>query len=1115
MALIITLSMIVLVSVAILAFFSMVTADMKVEASRGGRVRADLIAQSGGVHAAGRVIAEITGPDFSVPSTIDGFTVYTPRNRTNAVPLRQLSAAIPLNGTNFVNLVRQSIPSADPAASGDSTSGGASDGRTIDTGRWSAPLLVQGGFTATNQLPNWVYVHGTQGATNTPSPGVIGRFAYNVYNIGGALNANAAGFRDSVSAEQLTRLKAMQSGSDMTALSTSISAADVTKLTEFRNPDAVTAAGYMQNASAAREDGFLSTLSTNLESGERFHQNLFSSRQDLLRYVRTQNTGLRNAAPYLTHFSRSLSAPSWRPVNPPGSTIDYEAKAEDAASPNRNIPNVRFGADGTVTHYTDDGKPITRTVKAGDPMVTRRFSLARLAWLTPTGPSSTVFPTAVDGEAPIQAVFGLRWNSASERWDYVGAEPTPQAAIKTLGEVAAEAAPREPNFFEMLKAGILEGSLGTVLSPWTAGTASSGTDYASYAGTEDTRTYQANKDMQLLRIGASIIDCADADNYPTCVALTYGTVAVEAAGVEDLPYIWGIAMTGLRETDGTSASTLRIFSGDLAWVPVFLNPHRTPVTPATLGPDAVRFEFASGVLKRCEYNGAGSIYPQTMTKNFASLGSIDIPRVAGGGSVYGFEDYRVLPRAALTTEPLQAQRLDQLAFYTHPETGEMRINIDAPYGNFRGFRLFSWQKEYTGTGKVAGTYGWWFKPSSSFVNNGLAYFVHLEQLNMVMRYRTPGGAWKTYATLGGNEALPTTGLNGAKNDGVSYPTQVIRFGRHFNEKNPATGSYGFHGLERCYYLFTHDPRTSRIGPIITRHWDYGVLPPNTYTSGMGNSGPPPVFLPQAGKGSTNVTGSFGAVATNWADPDGIFRPTDGFLSATGANPYRQVSGGQFVPGHASRPTLLQRPYRSVAELGYVFRDTPWKSLSFFDETSGDSGLLDLFTVADEPEITDGRFDLNAILPQVKQAALSQVAIEPYLGEGSFTPTTLSATTVNTASTEYGSGSAYAFINGLPTANVPFSVAQLANFMSAPGLSSAGLDVIKTRREALVRGLADVSQTRTWTLLIDVVAQSGQFPPGTSTADRFVVEGEQRYWLSVSIDRYTGKIVAQQMEAVHE
>jgi hypothetical protein len=76
---------------------------------------------------------------------------------------------------------------------------------------------------------------------------------------------------------------------------------------------------------------------------------------------------------------------------------------------------------------------------------------------------------------------------------------------------------------------------------------------------------------------------------------------------------------------------------------------------------------------------------------------------------------------------------------------------------------------------------------------------------------------------------------------------------------------------------------------------------------------------------------------------------------------------------------------------------------------------------------------------------------------------------------------------------------------------------KTQREAVVRALAEASNTRTWNLMIDVIAQTGRFPPrasGNLTGD-FVVEGERRYWLHLAIDRYTGQVVSRQLESVTE
>ena len=42
------------------------------------------------------------------------------------------------------------------------------------------------------------------------------------------------------------------------------------------------------------------------------------------------------------------------------------------------------------------------------------------------------------------------------------------------------------------------------------------------------------------------------------------------------------------------------------------------------------------------------------------------------------------------------------------------------------------------------------------------------------------------------------------------------------------------------------------------------------------------------------------------------------------------------------PIMLNRPFRNVAELGYAFRDLPWKTVDFFTDKSADAGLLDIF-----------------------------------------------------------------------------------------------------------------------------------------------------------------------------
>jgi hypothetical protein len=64
-----------------------------------------------------------------------------------------------------------------------------------------------------------------------------------------------------------------------------------------------------------------------------------------------------------------------------------------------------------------------------------------------------------------------------------------------------------------------------------------------------------------------------------------------------------------------------------------------------------------------------------------------------------------------------------------------------------------------------------------------------------------------------------------------------------------------------------------------------------------------------------------------------------------------------------------------------------------------------------------------------------------------------------------------------------------------------------REQAISRALAEVGQTRTWNLFIDVIAQTGKYKPNAPdlTGSNFVVEGEKRYWLHISLGRDLVKI----------
>jgi len=72
------------------------------------------------------------------------------------------------------------------------------------------------------------------------------------------------------------------------------------------------------------------------------------------------------------------------------------------------------------------------------------------------------------------------------------------------------------------------------------------------------------------------------------------------------------------------------------------------------------------------------------------------------------------------------------------------------------------------------------------------------------------------------------------------------------------------------------------------------------------------------------------------------------------------------------------------------------------------------------------------------------------------------------------------------------------------------------KDSIARVFSELTQTRTWGLLIDVVAQTGHYKPNaTNLQTDFIVEGEKRYWLHIAIDRFDGSIVGQQLEEVTE
>jgi hypothetical protein len=214
------------------------------------------------------------------------------------------------------------------------------------------------------------------------------------------------------------------------------------------------------------------------------------------------------------------------------------------------------------------------------------------------------------------------------------------------------------------------------------------------------------------------------------------------------------------------------------------------------------------------------------------------------------------------------------------------------------------------------------------------------------------------------------------------------------------------------------------------------------------------------------------------------------------------------PGAPPAPGIilvLNRSFRNVGELGYGYRNGT-TSLDFRTVGSKDAALLDLFTY-NTATPRSGLISLNSQNAGALSAILRGAIKQDVTSASVANPTYMTQAAAASAATNIISDP----VNGSATKPLA-SRAAIAQLTAAAG---TGLGTTEEEQELVARALAEVAQTRTWGLMIDLIAQSGRYSPGTSSLSQFVVEAEKRYWLHIAIDRLTGKVIDQQLEAVFE
>ncbi|MEM1059298.1 MAG: hypothetical protein AAGK14_08615 [Verrucomicrobiota bacterium] len=1009
---------------------------------------------------------------------------------------------------------------------------GESNRRQITPERWNKPMLmgVNPPSNFEDNPPDWIYVtrSGSRPFTDDDvddlkparnsfnsnqlmgnDTQLMGRYAYTIYFTGGLLDANVVGrpeipttnsgqtaFFDAIrgkSALAFADLGAIPGFSDLTQdkLESQIDAfvnwrnrGSMEKASQELQPGEMT---FLKMVKNLREYGYLE-----MESGD----SPLLGRQDLLQYF--TDTGLpQSALPYLTTFSKASNAPAWSPKADSNdlrgyeggvstTVVNYKQDKLDPDSPNPMFQAVRFQSNGKVRRYRDDGSSSPHPVEKGEPLLQRRFSLAKLSWLTDMGPAPGI------SEEAIQACFGLLWNSGDNRWDYVGPSgSSPETEIDTLHDVAGQM--REPNFFEMLKAGILTGSLGRDPGKLATEGSFAPTNRYPQGGPvgDGFDLYKDNRDQQIIQIGANAIDQYDTDSFPTTI---YFKVAGDPSapeqgpinlsfGVENLPYLskidWVSMQTGAQEYK--------------AWYqPELWNPHQASGFPSN-GP--TNFRITAYGQSYIEYahnssNAAG-------VRNRRQSSTLDFNVNSNAANIYfsdedaGAEESPFYDRPRATTfdtadvtkthkdNVLQDSYLD---FQAEIRAGYPDVNEEQQPNEFVGFNA----------GVISD-----FDVDEKKGNSPKHRLIPSPMVTFTLYYEDRSGEFQPYDSISRIRSyyyqdFSSWGQTKPKVYYVPVDPRQGRFSAHL-----CSGGHGNNMFENTYRIEMGKTRRAAFGyPNDSAGFHYGLNPPY-----QGRA---------VGEFALNIKPPAGS-GTNWAyytDVDGVVRPADGFRRTQSGDGIPQLPASQRPESAENRrPVVLDRPFNSVAELGYCFRDLPYRNLDFWSEFSADAALLELFSVQNESEAMAGQVNVNFAPSPVLQSLLAGAArksIDPSLN----LDLSQSKAVAEAIATQQSVSTA------TPLQNRSDLVTELSDVM-INALPEEMDQANKAMAEAPIRALSEVTNMRTWNLMIDVVAQSGNLQATANSLEDFVVVAETRRWVHVAIDRYTGKVVAMNVETVYE
>jgi hypothetical protein len=1193
-ALVVVLAFLILLTAVVLAFHSRTMLERQIAESTTNQTVVNVFADSAAEVILGNLRAEMLATSEKLVT--NGTTVLFPLAVSNAVPA---SFGGPPGGLpNLIRRSWRDDPVTPGfggvAASPANSATPSKNGRSISPSRWNSHYLLPlaGNASAAPVAdftpPDWVYVTrlGPERLT-APSTNVIGRYAFAIYNEGGLLDANVAGHPSGVP-QELVGEKGSPALADLRAIG--LPSADA--LVGWRNHasagvtnqslaggysfagDAAFGSNYVRHVRQVT-NGFL-TVSGSITPGGGTDQR-WNSRQALIRFFKTQNLPLESLQ-YLGTFSRDLEQPGFRP---------------DPARP-RNTMHAVVDGGNSAYNQQDQINPWLLAVRrpSGEPRLRRRFPLSRLGLLR-TNPTPEEAQKIKEFFGLVWDADNAWWRYADKTNESQSA-----GRILRLDEITGDRDPDFFEVLKAAitcdSLGKQHGGNDFTPSPTLLSIGADGSiDYQiMQIGAAVIDQYDADgfptrilfDDDAALAYRRLFFGVEDIPYLYGWMSSWYRLRQLRANEIhpdyppptgpgDALPYETGVLLQ-----------------------PILWNPHASPALPAGSGPE--EFEVVAGdvasTLPLSTYPRVISAWWDVGTQtsggqqlsNYVSKfptpddDQFEYPRAIVSPTVSWLRF--ALPSAASFREPVR------LASSQYPSG----INLTAPpagvltpissseladavteSNTVMGISLGrTWTGPFAFTSTTAGSGETALRKrclSSGFVNND----VRLE-----LRYRNPDPSGPQYLTYSVIESVPLRNLNRMSTVASEDSVSRLRGMRTGFKADPRTNRWGQFSINVCPFWDARVTAASGINlPAEDTNQPIYFLPQGVGTSpgsglamrliGNATGGVPrapgwewklvgaPAQVP--GDLMANLSGNK-AVNANagttgdaipggkffYTDPDGVLRRGDGGafagndgLAAYAVADYPLPDGGVAAGtgSDRSRPRILNRPFTAVADLGYAFRGTPWRSLDFAFPESGDSALLDVFCLQetdDRNPLVAGRVDANSRQPKVFEAILRGVAKAngEYLSDDE-AERIAAALVAWTSSSDAARGplrnraelvgrwqTRTTFPNPrTPDYNVEGALSY-SGFSSqlGPSMFSTPQDVsIVERRESVLRALTDSVTTRTWNLFIDLVAQTGRFGPGAPNLDAFQVQGETRRWIHVAIDRMTGEVLAREMETVVE